>query len=633
MLRLRFFDFEVFPNWWCCVFGDEPEDWKTFDRSIKDTFKVVTSNDDNARRNLLNFLMEEGYCMAGYNVKGYDLIIANAIYQGFSPEKVKIINDCIINPGTIYSTREHIRLSPFAKKRISNVIYQDLMDDGVGSLKEKEAILGLNILESSVPFDKEDLTEQDINDIIYYCKQDVYSSMEWYNQVVEPYTRTKMAVSKYFNIPEKVARSCTNAKLVANALKAKRKSFNDEDCPIEIPDDVFPYIKENLPKEVIRHLMTSKEGLSLRLFDNDVDFGNGGIHSVYCPNIYVESNDEWVLMDVDATSFYPSMMIQHRCLSRTLERPEDFKNIYDTRVKLKHKENKTPDDYWIQVAYKLILNTTFGASGNKYLELYDPYMCTKTCRLGQLLLGSLAVKMVNEVPSLKIIQSNTDGLYVYVKRKELDKVRELEKEWTSITRINMEEKVLKKMWQRDVNNYIAELEDGSIDIKGGWLNQTKIRPGYVMLSPLTAYVSAKAAKEFLLHGTDIIKTIVKETDIEQFIIVCKKGPTYSKVVQRLDNGEEVELYRCNRVIASKDTSLGKLYKIKMYKGKPSYTQMPNVPEHCRTYNEDLRDYNFDDIRKDIDYMYYIQKAYDLLDIQWYTFNENELIKENRFNQF
>ena len=565
MLKLRFFDFEVLPNWWCCILGDEPANWKELDDNIKSTFKVVTSDDSGARDTILKLLKEEGYCVTGYNIKSYDLAIANAIYQGFGPEAIKKISDIIINPSMAYSSKEHIRLMPFAKRKLSGVTFQDLMDDAVGSLKEKEAILGLDILESSVPFDKEDLTDEDKADIIFYCKQDVYASMVWYQEVVSPYTQTKMATARRFNIPEKVARSITNAKLVAMALGAKRKEFDDGDDPITVDPSLLPYITENLPKQVIVHLMSSTEGLSVKLFDNDVDFGNGGIHSVYSPNLYVESNNEWVLLDVDATSYYPSLLIQQKCLSRCIERPEDFKFIFDERVRIKHKPNRTPEENELQTAYKLILNTTFGASGNKYLELYDPYQCTKTCRLGQLLLASLACKMVRTIPGLKIVQSNTDGLFVYVRRSHLDELRALEKEWQELTRINMEEKVIYRIWQRDVNNYLIESEEG-VATKGGWLNQDKYRKGYVMLSPLTGYISAIAAKNFLLNGDNIVKTIVSCKDIEKFIIVCKKGPTYSRVIQKMADGTEVDLFKCNRVIASLDDSLGKIYKIKMYKG-------------------------------------------------------------------
>ena len=156
----RFFDFEVTPNWWLCVFGDMPEDMNTLNESVKDNFKIVNSDMPNARDLLLTLMKETDVVNIGYNIKGYDLIIANGIYQGFSPKEIKIINDIIINPSCAWSTKEHIRMSPFAKKKL-NVIYQDLLDDGSGSLKEKEATLGLSVLESSVDFNKEYLTTAD----------------------------------------------------------------------------------------------------------------------------------------------------------------------------------------------------------------------------------------------------------------------------------------------------------------------------------------------------------------------------------------------------------------------------------------------------------------------------------------
>ena len=227
-MKLRFFDFEVFPNWWCCTFGDLPDDRKITE-DLKNNFRVVTSDDYNARDSLLREMKESGIVVVGYNIKSYDLVIANAIYQGFTPEQVKIVNDLIINPGCAWDTKEHIRLQSFAKKKLYGVVYQDLFDDNNGSLKEKEAILGLNILESSVPFDKEDLTEFDKEDVIVYNKHDVFASMYYFVVVMEGYVKNKLVIGKKFNIPESECYMCTNAKLVAKALGAKRTEFADEE--------------------------------------------------------------------------------------------------------------------------------------------------------------------------------------------------------------------------------------------------------------------------------------------------------------------------------------------------------------------------------------------------------------------
>lgn len=61
--------------------------------------------------------------------------------------------------------------------------YNELMDDANGgSLKDCEAIMGLDIRETEVPFDKEDLTAEDIDSIIYYNKHDVYASMYYHKK-------------------------------------------------------------------------------------------------------------------------------------------------------------------------------------------------------------------------------------------------------------------------------------------------------------------------------------------------------------------------------------------------------------------------------------------------------------------
>ena len=636
-MRMRFFDFEVTPNWWLCVFGDYPEGLSPKDkipREIKDTFVQINSDMPDARSRLLDLLREEGFVQSGYNVKRYDLMIANAIYQGFTPQQVNIISNIIINPGCTYSSKEHIRLSPFANKKLQGIVYQDLMDDGEGSLKEKEAVLGLDIHESTVPFDKEDLTDEDKLDMEKYCRHDVYSAMVYFHRIVRPYTDAKLALGRRFNIPEATCRTSTNARLVSIALNAVRTTLPDREIvELELPTKIKQYCYDNLPTKVLEHIRTSTEGLTVTLFDNEVNFGNGGIHSVLAPNLYIESDDEWVLMNVDATSYYPSIMIQLDCLSRAVRSPQLFTEIFDERVRIKHLPNPTKKDQDDQKAYKLILNTTFGASGNKYLDLYDPHHCTKVCRVGQIFLGALACKLHRTVPNLKVIQTNTDGILIYCRRKDLDKVRECTAEWTRYSGINMEEDEAAKIWQRDVNNYLMVTADGKVKRKGGWLIDSYEKPGYVMVGALSAFASAKAVTEYLLNGTDIVQSIVSNKNVEDFVMTCKKGPTYSGVIQKFADGTTIPLFKCNRVIATTDVNAGMIYKLKKYKGRISETKMPNIPEHCKLMNDALDTYEFADIKKEIDYMFYINRAADLLDMQWMQLKGTKSEITNQFNYF
>ena len=634
-MKFRFFDFEVFPNWWCCVFGDLPEDWKEnkVTEAIKDNFRVVSSDSPTARDDLMKELLEKDVVKSGYNIKGYDLIIANAIRQGLNPQEVKIVNDLIINPNLAYESKEHYILKSYIYKKLSSIEYVDLMDDCTGSLKEKEAILGLNVLESNISFDKENLSEADKQEVIHYCKQDVYAAAQFYMQVVDPYVVTKLAVGKHFNIPYNTCIKSSNARVVAMALGAVKRQWPDaEKISIELPEKIRSYCYENLPSKILDKILNNIDGFTVDLFGNTVSFGNGGIHSVFKENLYVEENEDYCLLNVDAESYYPSMLIQFKTLSRNVSNPDALKYVFEERMRIKHKPEKTAEDDSIQKADKLILNTTFGASGNKWLDLYDPYMCTKTCRVGQIFLASFACKINKTIPSATIIQTNTDGILVYLLRKDLDKLKELEHEWTRVSGINMEEDYVAKIWQRDVNNYLLVMTNGKVKRKGGWLNDTIYRPGYVTLASLQAFVCTKAAQKYLLNKESVFKNIVSCTNLNDFAMVCTKGPTYRGVIQMMGNGTERELFKANRVIATIDENYGLIYKYKIYKGERRLAKMPNIPEHCLPVNEDLSSYDFHkDIQPRLDYSYYIMRTADLLDIPWQQLVGKQVFDNHNFD--
>lgn len=630
-MKLKFFDFEVLTNWWLCVFGDYPEDG-IITEEIKDSFVHVDSDMPNCRDLLMSLFREPNICVVGYNIKYYDLMIANAIYCGLTPQEVKIVNDLIINPSLQFSSKTHMRLFPYSKRKLKGVVYQDLLDDNDGSLKEKEAILGLDIQESKVDFNKEVLSVEDKVDLLYYCKHDVYACMVFHKKVTKGYVNNKLIIGKKFGIPEADCYTNTNANLIGKALGAYRVSFGDEErVDIELHPKIRQYVFDNLPSGVITKVCNSVDKYETKLFGNNVIFSNGGLHSVLSNNLYVEADDEWMLVNVDGTGFYPGMLDELQLLSRCVKNPAVFSRIRAERTMLKYKENKTQDEEDSQLANKLVANTTFGASGNKWLSLYDPYQCTKTCRTGQLFLSALANKLYTKINGLQVMQTNTDGVACYLRRADLPLLLKYMLEWSEISGIGMELNEFDKLWQRDVNNYLMLFKKGGLIVedgkhsefkkdkakrKGLWLMDTWEKPGYFLISPLTAFVCQKAAIAWLSKGKDVMETILENEDVQDFCITCKKGPSFRAVVQRMSNGMEVPLFKCNRIIATNDESLGSIYKIKMFKGTASYHKMPNVPEHCKTMNKCLDDYKFEEVKKDLDYMFYVTRTLELLDINW-----------------
>ena len=649
-MKLRFFDFEVYPHWWCVTFGDFPEGelsqdnrWDFVKEEIKKDFFTISSDDPKARDKVLDAV--QGVCCPGYNIKKYDLIILNAVYQGFTPEQIKIISDLTIKKAFANDSKEHQRLAPFTTKRMRGMTYLDLFDSSTGSLKDKEAILGLNVMETTVPFNKEDLTDADKQDIKKYNIHDVWSSMVWYSCIVEPFIYAKLVLCKKFGLEEKWGYNDTNAGLIARALNVKRREYPDaEQIKISLHPKIKKYCEDNLSAEVLNKVLNDTKTYKVSLFENEVVFADGGIHSKYdikkykknkddTPVLFVTSDDEYVLINVDAESYYPSMMIQFETLSRSIPDPAGFNAILQERFAIKHKPNKTKDDNDTQLADKLVLNTTYGASGSEWLPFYDPYQRTKTCRYGQLFLIALGCKLYNTIDSLKIIQTNTDGILCYVKRSDLDKVRACMKEWSDVSGIGMEEDVVEKIWQRDVNNYCMVKDSGKLKIKGSWLNQTIIRPGYIMISPRTAFGCAKAVTQWLLNGKDIVQSIVSNTDLMDFVMTTTKGPTYDEVVHRMSDGWEVPVFKCNRVIATKDTKYGKLYKVKIDDDGKHYTQVSNTPDHCLCLNESMDNYSFKELKQQIDYKYYLQRCYDLLDMTFVELSHDIDFETYQFSYF
>lgn len=626
-LKEQFFDFEVFPNWWCCVIGKYPED-DNIHESIKNDFLIVTSDEAGAREHLLSILCDCTYCNFGYNNKRYDNIILNGIANGFTPRQLRILSDIIINPDAQYQSQEAIRIAPFAKKRYQNFVYQDMFDDNTGSLKEKEACMQLDIRESDVPFDKQDLTDEDKVDIIDYCKHDVWSGMQFYKQVLKNFVATKLLVGQVFNIPIDVCYKSTNANLSGKVLGARRTSFADSDRQdIVIPKELREYIRYSLPATIIDRLCASPEKFNTKLFGNIVSYSNGGIHSIPVKNLQVKSDDEWALINVDASSFYPAMMIFCKLLSRAVARPELFKEMYETRLRFKAQGDNSKAAKDTAQAYKLILNTTYGASGNKYLDLYDPYMTTSTCRLGQLLLTSLANNIYNQIgkDKIQIVQTNTDGILCYIRRDMINMLHSIGDEWTRITQILLEYEEEEIIWQRDVNNYLLYKKSGKEKSKGGFFVTDMIQSGHNRVRPLDAYVCRDAVKNWLKFGKDIVEHIYNETDISKFVVTCHKG-SFSGILREFNDGRPDEiLHKANRVYASTDTSLGMIKKTKRMQGVLKKYKAPGCPNHCELINEDLSKYNINELRDKIDYMWYIENTIELLSDQWYEMQADKII--------
>jgi hypothetical protein len=171
---------------------------------------------------------------------------------------------------------------------------------------------------------------------------------------------------------------------------------------------------------------------------------------------------------------------------------------------------------------KLASNGVYGDSNNPYSVFFDVMYMLKTTINGQLLLSMLAEWLMT-VPTLRIIQINTDGITYHVHRTMTDLAARIQKQWEDYTCLELEKAIYSRMWIRDVNNYIAESDTGKIKMKGAYWTPTNHPDDIQNASPTGWYkdysadICAKAAVQYMTKGTDIAAFIGGHSDMFDFM--------------------------------------------------------------------------------------------------------------------
>lgn len=194
-------------------------------------------------------------------------------------------------------------------------------------------------------------------------------------------------------------------------------------------------------------------GLSANVGGIKFAFGTGGIHgSVEKQRII--SGGGYIIRDIDVASLYPSIAIVNGIAPAHLGQPfvDEYANLPKERKEWQKKKGKKCVE---ANSLKLAANGTYGNSNSVFSVFYDPqYTMTITIN-GQLMLAMLAEWLMT-VPTLKIIQINTDGITYTIHESHLEHAKFLETEWQKLTKLVLEDAEYSRMFIRDVNSYIAE---------------------------------------------------------------------------------------------------------------------------------------------------------------------------------
>lgn len=387
---------------------------------------------------------------------------------------------------------------------------------------------------------------------------------------------------------------------------------------IPLKDIILPFIKYDSPilQRVLEDMKNQIVSPGRKGYENKFVFNNlrysvgvGGIHSVNSPEIIIPRDDE-MLIDIDVASLYPSMLIEYEFYPRHLGKEflEIYKQIKDERIEAKHNSDKVKNE-----TLKLALNGLSGNLQNEHNFCYSPFAVMQIRINGQLLLLMLAEKLTQI--GCRIVQANTDGLFVLLKKDAYSKVNSICREWEQLTKLTLEEDRFKAMYQYAINDYFAITEDNKVKEKGMFITTVKLGKG------LTPKIIPKAVISFFKDGIPVEDTIKNCTDIRDFLMSEKTGKQWH--VEYMNEEQQ----RTNRFYAS--TNGGYLWKWKDTGHKEgeiiTYTE-PYVGE--RKYKASARQYQnmltasgvtllnkFDDKpieERKINYRYYIMEAYKII---------------------
>lgn len=556
--QIMFYDIEVFKYGWSVVFKNQGRK------------KTFVCKDDSGITNLAlrKFLLDHPLVLCGFNSKHYDDHVLHAMTEGRSRAEIKELNDWII---------EHEQQGwtwPGFQAKQDRIFHSfDLRDDMPinVSLKSAAGNMGKPIVESSVPFDLDrELTDDEWIEVIKYNENDVdETEMVFDNRL--SYLNTKIELGEKANLSWYKSLSMTNAKLTSAYLvgpTAKPKEWDDA-LDYKIPDEVMVENKEHRGFfENIKETHGNK--LSTKVADVPHVLAWGGLHGAR-NKFHMKAKDGWVILNADGTQYYPSMMVEYGFLSRAVTNPDLFYRSVSDRLRYKDMGEKAK-----QEPLKLVNNTTYGASNNQYNALYDPLMANSICATGQLLLIDLAEK-VTKIDTADLIQSNTDGIMIMYHESKEDEVMAVFDEWQKRARIRLEYDRIKSVHQKDVNNYLIEMENGKVKVKGAFLNTYG---GRSLVNGSMVAVS-KAIAQFFIDGTAPMDTLKKCTDVLDFQIIAKSGGGYKETYWD-NNGVMIPVNKVNRVYASKNKKHGRVYKVKPG-GSPQ--KIASLPDHCVIDNE------------------------------------------------
>lgn len=536
---LNFYDYKVFDCGWVVVIVNTQSRQRQTIVNDRDVFVDY-------------FRKHQNEIWIGCNNFNYDQNILKAILLNLN---VKKTHDYITNDGLktwqIDNRFKNITINSYdvAKKK---------------ELKSLFGFMGSDISKFSIPLNtKRVLTMEEIQDVINHCTYNINQTMEIFLQRENDFN-AQIQLIKTFGLPlEAIGR--TQAQLASMILKARKQSYSDF-WNIKLPEtlklDKYNFVAEWFLSKKNHH---NESTLTCNIAGLEHNIGWGGLHGAKEKYKYVCKDDE-MIVHADVNQLYPTIMIKYDLLSRATKEKERYKNILLTSLKLKA-EGKEDE----RKPYKDISNITYGAMGDEYNFLYDPLNRKLVCVYGQVLIVDLIEKIEG---FSELIQTNTDGLFIKIKKKDFDLLDDVVFEWEERTGLKMSFKFYKKIVQKDVNCYVAIDYDGKLKRKGEYVKE-------LSTIDYDLPIVNEAVVKFLTEDILPEDTIRSCTELRKFQKIVKVSNLY---MCAWHNDKQLT-GKIFRIFASSDTNDKNITKQKTHGATKE--KFAKTPERCFIDNGDI----------------------------------------------
>lgn len=539
------FDCEVLPN--CFTFAME-----CLHSDTKAVWEISEFRDD--RASLLEhfrYLANTQTPLIGFNSIGYDYPIIhmlwknpNITYQQLHQKSQQIITG---NDRWGHQVWASDRFCP--QIDVFKLHHLDNKAKSTGLKTLQINMRSANVVESSLPFDRP-LTQLEIDgELIPYNMHDVsetkrfalysMSAIEFRVGLIEQFGLDVLNWNDT-KIGEQMVIQRLGDEVCYDRSSGKRRTRQSPRSEIRIADIIFPYIRFEHPEfnRVLDYLrgrtltdgefkgddnntfaLTTKGVLSdLKANVGGIEwhYGLGGIHGAV-ENKRIVATDEWLIIDIDVASLYPSVIAANN-LSPEHMLGTKFNEVYaglpQERKRWQAQKGKKCNE---ANALKLGSNGVYGKSNSIFSPFYDPKLTMSTTINGQLLL-SMLIEWLCKIPTLQIIQGNTDGISLYVHKDYKDHVTQFRQQWEQMTGLVLEEAEYDRLFIKNVNAYIAIDKDGEV----------KCKKEYWTPDPLNYHKSISDSqppawhKNFsnLVSRRAAVAHMVDGVDIETFIRMC-----------------------------------------------------------------------------------------------------------------